>query len=213
MDTSEIIALVALIISFTTALLNYFYTRKRTRQDRPKLLISKVKIHEKKLAETISRNSYYLSILFRNSGKKSTFIDLKMGLTLRISPLDKNEPKHNEQISLQTPLESEENLVKNFPFSPSEEVVNWTYGFLRIDGTFLDHKDNEKDIILFFRGERTDRNWKTLISSYESGSKVSNWLKLNFFKLRFNLSLIFWKKKLSRRQTKEKRSSVVKLNK
>ncbi len=167
---SESIAIAALIITTSFALLNYLYARRRT-QPQPRIYISKVRVEQPYIIRENKPPGCRIKLLFRNSGEISTVMDLS--LVINVHPYYSKRKKDVAQtlvpalINYEFPLDSGQNHSKAFVFDLVKEVENWEEGTLAIFGSYLGYKDKERNILLLFGGKRTDQRWKLLIYNIE----------------------------------------------
>ncbi len=150
-ERSDSIALVALIVSTAFSLLNYLYTRKRT-QNQPRILISSVKMEKPYIERDNQPPCCRIRILFRNSGKISTMMYLKISMRF-----EKKYSKdfHQSEVKVEEiSLNSGENLPKAYIFDLKKGFGTWSTGYLYIGGYYLGYKDKERQISIRFKGRR-----------------------------------------------------------
>ncbi len=173
LDTSDKIAITALVISVFFATLNYLYARGKT-QPQPRIYISKVKVIVPYAERKDKPPSCTFNILFRNSGEISTVLDLIIGINVRPYHIErKKDEVHTlapQPLTHVTSLHSGQNDPRNFSFDLTENAKDWNEGTLMVTGTYLGYKDRERHILLLFKGKRDEERWKPSIYVIEEDS-------------------------------------------
>ncbi len=160
---SDSIALAAILITASFALLNYLYARRRT-QSQPRVYISKVRVDNPYIVRENKPPCCTFKILFRNSGDISTVIDLQIGINIRPYYLERKKNVAQtlapSPIPFELSLDSGQNTTQGFTFDLNERAENWEKGTLLIRGTYLGYKDKDRFIFILFKGKREDKQWK-----------------------------------------------------